>query len=389
MAEPTTPTAADLQAKPTTPIEPPASVANSAKGNEHFSDAMRRIGGDKVFEKPTEDTAPEAEGEEKPVEGEAKPDDTEKLAEKAKRPAKEKPIAVTPEAEQEQLKALAEKHGFILENGRVTTAERAKFREERRTHSEALKTAETNALSKIEEARKTFETELGMARTITAAIETGDANALAKALGREDWNKLQEHFLSHQADPNYKRVLELEEKVRQREEREKQEEAQRTEREQQQQRIQAQNQYKATLAESMKPSKDPLIASMAEDPLFINAIFAIQQAHYDGSQTVTPEQAIKLVPRGGQRSLYDEMKTLHERLSKAFASAAPAAPVVEAPPARKPAPKGPPPPATPKPSTLSRQQRDREWIEHARQRLDEAILEDRRAERTGQATRTG
>lgn len=383
-------TAAEPEAKPIPTAE---ASENAAKGTEskkpeNFREAMRRLGGDNVFDGPvTEESALEEEaeasgtggGEPEPetASGEPKP--------KPAKKAKSSEVQVSPDAKEAEFKAWAEKQGLIFENGRVTTAERAKFREERRTHSEALKSAEANALAKIDEARKTFESELTEARSIKEAKASGDANALAKAIGFEDWNKAQEHFLSHQADPNYKKLLELEEWKKTTEAQREQEAKQRAEQEQRQAQLQAQQQYRQQLSGQMKGSKDPLIAAMAEDPLFVGAIFNIQSAHYDGSSTVTPEQAIKLAQQGG-RSLFDEMRQLYERLGKAFGVAsAPETPV--APPvAKKTAPKSPPVPPTPRPSTLNRRQSDREFLDYARGRMNEAWIEEDRAARQGRRT---
>lgn len=370
-----TPNANELQVQTQEPIKPPDGVAKSIgeRPHETFQDKMFRLGGDKVF-------AGDEPGTEEPEGGEpggGSDGETEKKAAKSdeKKPADE--IEASPDAEEAQFKALAEKRGFIIENGRVTTVERAKFREERRTHSEALKNAEAAALAKIDEARKSFDGDLTRARDLTTAIESGDPNALAKALGRKDWNELQEHFLSHQADPNYKRVLELEEWKRSQEQERERAQAEAKQREEHQARAQAQHEYKVGLSTRMKGSKDPLIAAMAEDPLFVNAIFSIQSAHYDGSGTIEPEQAAKLVQRGQTQSLVDHMKLLYERLGKAFGAQAPAEP----PPPPQKLKKSPPPPGTPRPSKIEKRLNGAEWREHFSRRLAEADIEDRKAAR--------
>lgn len=293
----------------------------------------------------------------------------------AKKPAAEakpdEPAKEEPDADQEKLGAigllrkLASENGFVVDDGKLTTKEKAEWRIFKQEQRNQLAQAEKEAVARIEQARTELAERNAKVEAFEAAIKNRDHNALAKAAGFEDWDKLQEGIVSWQ-DPAYlerKELREWKEKV----EREQEQAAQqRLEQERQQAQIQAQNAYKQQLSGAMKASQDPIVAAMADDPLFVNAIHRIQQENWDGRETVTPEQAVRMATAGARVTLGEELKGLYERLGKAFGRKE-----AEQKPAPSPKPKI---ASTPKPgpSVAAKFERRQDRIKHYQARLSEA-----------------
>lgn len=326
--------------------------------------------------------APPAEG----AEGTA----TEKGAKSA--PAQGGATPFTPE-EMEEFRAKAAKLGYELDAGKVTIRERAAFREERRKAKSAIEEMSRAERAALESERASTAKEraehaekLKRVEAIDRAIEIGDYQELARLAGKKDWDDLQKDVIAKLADPNYKELQELKRKESEREAKEHQQaekaEQQAKEREtaaQEAARREGQHRYKQYLAQTLQQSKHPLVSSLADDPTFVEAIFRIQEEHWDGESTVTPEQAIKLAIKGASLSLEDELRQLHARLTKGLhieeAPAAPPAPAkgkskTDTTPSRKTeaAPSG-------------KFNNDRDWLKHAARRLEEAALRDREEER--------
>ncbi len=80
--------------------------------------------------------------------------------------------------------------------------------------------------------------------------------------------------------------------------------------------------YMDNLTATCQKSANPLVQAMADDPLFLQAVFAIQRDHWDPEteSTLTVEQAIKKAAKGARTDLESELRGLHERLSKGFAA---------------------------------------------------------------------
>jgi len=343
---------------------------------ESIADGMRRLGGEKVFEERGE--APGLDTDE-PTET----TETETPEAKADKPKGKK--EVTPEkasaGEIEELRQLATRHGFTLEDGKVTTAERVKLRDDKRANLSAIKAAEAQAMAAIAAVRQEHEPEIAKAKAFHDAVEAGDLDAVAKVIGRDDWNKLQEEWLERQQNPAAKRIRELELREQAREE------AAARAAEQQKQRAEAealnaeQARYRQGLSATMAESKDPLVKAMAKMPNFVHAVFNAQKAAYQGrGEALTPEQAIRVAVNGGT-PLADELKALHDALAPVFGK-----PVTAevAPPVAKPKPRT---PAVPSPAPQKRAAfaGDREWKQSGAQRLQDAMNEERRMRSNGRA----
>lgn len=354
----------------TTPEAATTETPTPQKGNgipsprESFEAAQKKLGGAEASD--TEDT---------PVD----PTTAEKVKRAAKKPEADASLAT---GELEQLKALATKLGLALEDGKVTTTERVNLRQERSENLRAIAQAEKDAIAKVQAARGEWEPKIKRVEDLEAASKAGDYDAIAKILGFDDWNKLQDDQIQRLADPNYKRVRELEERLK-REDEEKAKAKEEGERQQATQaELAAQANYKRGLQTTMAGSGDPLVKAMADMPNFVNAVFRVQQQHWQesgGRDTISAESAAKFAPPGGM-SLEAELKTLYERLTPVFGKtvAAPAGTP------EKPKPKT---PTIPQPPPAARARTEfrpgRGFTEEQKERMAAALKEDIRRERTG------
>jgi hypothetical protein len=375
----------------------PAPVATEAPAatpkppaNESIADGLRRLGGgSEVFKHPTDkDAALAAELEERAAakaEASAETDDepeAEAAEDKGKKP-KAKRAETKPEppagGEIEQLRALATKLGMALEDGKVTTTERVKLREERRANLQAISQARQNAIAEVQKMREEISPRIGRAQAFEEAVASGDFNAIAQHAGFKDWNEMQEDQLKKAADPNYRKLLDLEgqlkaEKAEKERAREQAEHHERTQAE-----LRAQHQYKGQLSTRMVASQDPLVKALGDVPNFVNAVFNVQRATWDGtSDAMTPEHAVRHRLNGAP-SVMEELKTLYERLTPVFAPKAAPAPAA---PAKKIAPK-PAAAALPVAPAVRNGKREDEaaYWDDFRARMAAATEEERRNER--------
>ena len=367
-----------MENETTAPAAAPAPADNSIPSpKESLANAMKRLGGEEVFDgplKPEPAAATETEA--------ADPD----KAEKAKRAAKQTGAADDTSlatGELEQLRALASKLGLLLEDGKVTTSEKVNLRKARTDNLRAIAEAEREAIAKVQAARAEWEPRIGKVEAFEAAVKAGDYDAIAKIAGFDDWNKLQDDQLQRLADPNYKRVRELEERLK-REDEAKAKAAEENQRHQATQaELRAQAQHKSELLRKMSQSPDPLVRGMHDVPNFINAVHGVQRRvwHETGGRDVlSAEEALKWKPPEGGISLLEELEAMHGRLSPVFSKAAPQ--VAEAGTTAKPKPKT-APVAPPAPAPRERPNFKSGFGDDARRRIQAAIEEDRRRERTG------
>lgn len=197
-------------------------------------------------------------------------------------------------------------------------SERAEFREWKRGQREKLQAEYDAKMREVEEERGKHAPDLTLAQKVKAAKESGDPDGLAQALGYETFNAMQKELIQRLADPNYKELRRIREEL----ENEKKEKATAAEQAEQQQTARQQREaqvaYINDLSAGCKASSEPLVREMAEDPMFLNAIYRIQKEHWDGFKTLSIEQAIKKAARGAQRPLADELQGLYERLHRAL-----------------------------------------------------------------------
>lgn len=292
------------------------------------------------------------------------------------RPNGKRVVKPTGDPKLEQLSALAKELGFQVDGGKVMPSERAKFREYQRQRDQKLSQTEQERLTKLEQREKEAEADIKWAKALKQTKEHGDYQGLAKELGFENWDKLQEDVIQRISDPNYKRLRELEERAaaKEAEEAKAKEEGERTQ--QEQRRAQLRQAVWKKFATEMPTSKDPLVSAMGDHPMFVNAVMAIQEENWDGT-ALAYERLAGMARKGAPRTVREECKDLYDRLHKAFGgqTAAPA-------PVKKPV--GRSAPVSPSRAveasgskTMTREERNT----YERRRLEEAIAKDRQAER--------
>lgn len=327
--------------------ETPAPAQGAPSRKESFNEAMERIG-------------KAQEGDPEPAE--AAPE----------KPAARPKVVEAPAADDE---------------GEVTVRERAAWRETRRKQHEAFQAERAKGHAELEKMRAEAQAEIEFGRSIRKAYEDNDPNALAKLLGAEDWNKLEENYISRLADPNYKELQSVKRKLEEREKGEEETKKTAEARARAEAHAQAVQAHIAGMSNEMKEHKNPALAALAEDAWFVHTVFNIQKRHWDGESTISFEQALDKVPEGGQVTLREQLRAARDRLIKAFPpeGLAAAAPPVEKP--KKPAPKSAPvpPSASPAPSAPARFEgsgrfhSNQERVERFRRVMNEAYEEDRQA----------
>jgi hypothetical protein len=340
--------AADTQASPPAPDAPVAEIVRGPGGRFQsvrktkrgqlptLSDRMAVKEREQREQSPKpsplpDDEEPEASSEAEPSEP-AKPTNGSTLKVDAPKPDKpeEKPAARRETVSVDKPDFTKERLEFSEWKRKQREGLDAELRRREHEHSERMKAERTS----FEEERGKFTPRMEKAERVLKLMETADYEALAKEAGYEDWDKFQGHVLGTLSDPNYKRVRELERQVSEREardkaEREAAEARSKTEREEaetrarQQERAEAIRQHKQGLAQTMGKSQDRVVATLSEDPYFVDVIFQIQAQNYDPStdSTVTPEQAVKMALRGAPRTLLETITLQRDRLNKALGEA--------------------------------------------------------------------
>ncbi len=362
---------------PGTPAPPLADKPSPQGAGESFADTMARLGGfsgdDEAPEAPEEAApAPEAPAEAKAEPEKPKPNGKGK---KVVKPATDDGLA--------KLQELAKELDMEVVAGKVLPSERNDFREWKRKQKEAMQGEHQTRMAELEKREQGFQEKLKKADALLAAADAADYEGLAKLLGHDDWDKLQESVIARLSDPNYKRLRELERRDQERVEAEAKQKQEAETRAQQQQRAQAIQAHMVKLGQHCAASKDPVVQAMADEPNFIQAIFNIQRENYDQEtdSTVTPEQAIKMAVRGAPRALIEELKTLAVKLNKAFGSQMAANGNAPAQAMKKPAPKSAVVPPTRSTEATSEKvsMTKKEHDEYFRRRMAEAVEADRKA----------
>jgi hypothetical protein len=260
--------------------------------------------------------------------GSAGDDETPEVAAPA---AKPKAATADPkEGKLAQLKALAGELGFALEDTGVTVAERAEHRAAIRRQKAQLEQERAAFLKDKGDFDSNKGEKVARAEALLAALESGDPDGFSKHAGFKDFNDFQTNFLKRLADPNYSELKKLQERVEAAEKEKAKIAEEAKQRADGEQRAKAMDSYMSNLTATCQKSANPLVQAMADDPLFLQAVFAIQRDHWDPEteSTLTVEQAIKKAAKGARTDLESELRGLHERLSKGFAAPAVPAKVV-------------------------------------------------------------
>lgn len=369
---------------PGTPAPPIADKPSPQGAGESFADTMARLGGfsgdDEAPEAPEEAApAPEAPA----AEAAADPKLVKVKGNGESLSKGKKVLKPGPQDALGKLQELAKELDMEVVAGKVLPSERNDFREWKRKQKEAMQGEHQTRMAELEKREQGFQEKLKKADALLAAADAADYEGLAKLLGHDDWDKLQESVIARLSDPNYKRLRELERRDQERMEAEAKQKQEAETRAQQQQRAQAIQAHMVKLGQHCAASKDPVVQAMADEPNFIQAIFNIQRENYDQEtdSTVTPEQAIKMAVRGAPRALIEELKTLAAKLNKAFGSQVAANGNAPAQAMRKPAPKSAVVPPTRSTEATSEKvsMTKKEHDEYFRRRMAEAVEADRKA----------
>jgi hypothetical protein len=334
---------------------PPAAPAAAP---ETFAQKMERLGG---FD------APEGDAEAA----------TDAPAAPAEPKAPKKVVQVGSEREA-QLKALAKELGFEVESGRVTATERHEFREWKRKQKAAFESELSKRTEEFSGKERTHSERVAKADALEKANEAGDYEAIAKLLGHEDWNKLQESVIARVSDPNYKRLRQLELDAEKRAKADEEQKAQTEAQQKAAQRRQLEGQYMQGLSQTMAKSRDPLLAALHDEPLLYQTIHRIQKENWDGEAVPAPERCINMAVKGSKWTVREELERLASKLTKALHKE----PTAPAAPQKKPAPKSAPvPPSAGVEASGPGKWGDKskkDWFEYQRARLKEAIAKDER-----------
>jgi len=227
------------------------------------------------------------------------------------------PEAGKPSAE---FMAEAERLGLVIDDkGRVANGERKKFREYKEAERAKLDQRAQEISQKLETARTDLRNDLIFANAVRAAREARDETALAKLLGFEDFDAYQQDLINHKADPNHRRLMELERQLQEKQRKEAEAEQANQRAEMTAQQRAAEDRYIANLTEQMTKSEDRVVRAIGGLPLFRDAIYEIQKEHWDpiAKRTVSPERALKLALKGAP-PLLEEARAIYQRLHEAF-----------------------------------------------------------------------
>jgi len=273
------------------------------------------------------------------------------------------------------LQMLAKKANWHIDGQVVSVAERAAFREERRKAKQALEERQRSIEEQLGHRVKESESEIELGRALRAAYEAGDFDQLARGLGKKDWNEIQEEFIAKLADPNHKRLTELEKKLKEKEAAEEQARREGETRAQHQARMQAIQQYKIGVSNEMKTSDSPVLKALGDNPDVVHMVYAIRNEHWQKSGTEMPlAQCLVSKLPGTDVTLKTLLKSWHDQLTAAFREGEPAPTVAAVAQTAKgktaPAPTVAPSP--PKPSDKG------EWTKRGAALLDEAFRAEER-----------
>lgn len=216
----------------------------------------------------------------------------------------------------EQFQAEIKRRGHVLEDGKVLPHEHAQFR----AHKRKLADRERELAEKFEGTKRELSEQLTFAQQVTALAADEDFDGLAKLLKYDGWDDIQAAYASRNADPNHRRIRILEKEKRDREEREAAEARTKAQQAAQEKRRVAVGAYMKELSETCEKSQSKLARTLAKDPEFLQAVYAIQSEHYDPATktTVSVEQAIEMVnPRRG-KSFKTRLLELKDLLHSAF-----------------------------------------------------------------------
>lgn len=279
------------------------------------------------------------------------------------------------------LAIVAKKLNMAVDGTTIANADAVKHRHNIREQQRKLEERERAMSEQLAAKIKEHEGDIELGRALKKAKASGDYDGVAKALGEENWEALQNDFIKRLADPNHQRLLELEKQIKQREEQEQTQRQQAEQRAQEQQRQALVQGYKQKMSVDMRASKDPAVAKLAGFPDVVEMLYTVQNDNFDRTtnSTVTLEQAMDLPMPGNRGTPRAILRQWRDALTEAFPADA-AAPAGGAPPKAKTKTDAKPPVAP----SGDRKASEKEWLDRGARQLEDAIRreeEERRAER--------
>ena len=217
------------------------------------------------------------------------------------------------------IQIVAKKLNYTVDGATVSVAERAALREEKRQTKAALDRRQREIEEALSSKVKESESEIEFGRALKAAYQAGDFDQLARALGKKDWNDIQDEFIAKLADPNHKRLTELEQRIKDKEAAEDQQRQRYEAQQKEQQKAQAVYNYKVnTIVPNMKESKSSVLRELADNPDVVNMIYAIQNEHWDGGRPISVEDALEKPLPNGKIALKLILRGWADQLGRAF-----------------------------------------------------------------------
>jgi hypothetical protein len=265
----------------------------------------------------TEPAPPPAEGDDT-----AEPEKKPAPAAKVKPEPKEEPAAEDGD-ERKQLEELAKKLGMSVDGNRVAVQERVKFRQEKAEWRTKQEQRDVEFNAKVAEVRGELDKQYGRGAKAVECWDRGDFDGVAKALvddAKADWKSLNKAGLQRIMSPEAKRIRELEEREKEREEAAQRAEAETKQRAAAAEQAKHVTAYKDRLRGQMAESQDRAIKALAKLPMFVDAVFDAQNEHWDRESPDTipkPEEVVSL-PLAGGPALIATAKELWQALSEAF-----------------------------------------------------------------------
>jgi hypothetical protein len=227
------------------------------------------------------------------------------------------------ELPREEFEKLVKKQGYAIDRaGRVTWQERNKFREQKAEESQRLEQRAAELQANLDARIEKLTGENSRATKLEKAIESGDFDGIASAIGRKNWEALQKEAVDQLSDPHYRQLMELQKREDERERQAEEAKRQAQQRQEQEKELRAEQEGKTWLRDYMASSKNPLVAAMHDDPFFINTIFHHQKESWDGENLASPEEIVRRTP-----AIRQHLEQMYKRLAPLFTSAsAPAKP---------------------------------------------------------------
>ncbi len=233
--------------------------------------------------------------------------ETEEPAEEEKEPIAAKDGDDSDEADKRaQLQALASELGLRVDDRGVTSKERKKFYRWKEETKQSL----GQRAQQIAQREAQLNQVAAPLTTAIKAVQEGDYDAAMRELGRlvkdeelerEGLNGATKKYL-RRAQGEDPRVDSLMRELREKEKREGERQRQEAEYYAQQQQAQEQQRYLHSLGSELADVDDDRVAALAQNPAFVQQVFAIQQREWDGSETVTAAEAAQEALGGLQKT---------------------------------------------------------------------------------------